>query len=117
MAINEADIAVLQNRLNPEGVLQLIERCKITHVTTVPTVTVFVRLLMYRESEVVVSTMLELKRKHGVPSLAVHDSIIVPQSKADRAAEVLTEQFQKVAGTTPQLVVQSSKGRIAIITQ
>lgn len=73
--------------------------------------------LMYRESEVVVSTMLELKREHGVPSLAVHDSIIVPKSKADLAAAVLKERFQKVTGITPQLVIQGSGSRIATITQ
>jgi pimeloyl-ACP methyl ester carboxylesterase len=36
--------------------------------------------LMYYESVVMVSTMVALMRDHGIPSLAVHDSLIVPQS-------------------------------------
>jgi len=59
--------------------------------------------LMYEESAVVMATMLELKRKHGVPSLAMHDAIIVPKSQAELAAETLKHQFQLVTGVVPTL--------------
>jgi len=64
--------------------------------------------LMFLESQVIISTMLILKRDHGIPSLPVHDSLIVPVSKTWRAREVLRGQFQKVTGriahvkTTPE---------------
>jgi hypothetical protein len=37
--------------------------------------------LMYIESEAIIGAMLTLMRKHQVPSLPVHDSLIVPASK------------------------------------
>jgi hypothetical protein len=49
--------------------------------------------LMFDESRVVIDTMLFLMRKHDIPSLAVHDSIIVPQTQADLAAKVLRSVF------------------------
>jgi hypothetical protein len=42
--------------------------------------------LMWLESAAMFSTMLNLKREYGVPSLSVHDSLIVPASKADLAS-------------------------------
>lgn len=58
--------------------------------------------LMFLESQVIISTMLILKRDHGIPSLPVHDSLIVHVSKAWRAREVLRGQFQKVTGRIAQ---------------
>jgi hypothetical protein len=52
--------------------------------------------LMYYESVVMVSTMMELMRDHGIPSLAVHDSLIVPQSSIDTTAMVLKARFRSV---------------------
>ena len=49
--------------------------------------------LMFDESRVVIDTMLFLIRSHDIPSLAVHDSIIVPQAQADLAAKVLRSVF------------------------
>ena len=49
--------------------------------------------LMFDESRVVIDTMLFLMRKDDIPSLAVHDSIIVPQTQADVAAMVLRAVF------------------------
>jgi len=59
--------------------------------------------LMFPESQVIISTMLILKRNHGIPSLPVYDSLIVPVSKAWRAAEVLRSQFQRVTGRIAKL--------------
>jgi hypothetical protein len=47
--------------------------------------------------------MLILKREHGIPSLPVYDSLIVPVSKAWRAAEVLRGEFQKVTARIAKL--------------
>jgi hypothetical protein len=60
--------------------------------------------LMYRESEAVISTMLRLKREHHIPSLAIHDSLIVPSLKEDIARRVLTDEYRRVIGVEPMLV-------------
>jgi hypothetical protein len=57
---------------------------------------------MFLESQVIIATMFILK-DHGIPSLPVHDSLIVPVSKTWRAREVLRGQFQKVTGRIAQL--------------
>ena len=43
---------------------------------------------MFEESEAVIQTMLALKR-NDIPSIPVHDSLIVPKSDADQAQFVL----------------------------
>jgi hypothetical protein len=57
--------------------------------------------LMYRESEAVIRTMLELMRQYEVPSLGVHDSIIVPANRAEDAAAILS--YESVGGICPCL--------------
>lgn len=42
---------------------------------------------------------------HGVPSLPVHDSLIVPATEEETAKRVLTAQFTRVVGIVPQLRV------------
>ena len=64
--------------------------------------------LMYWESVVMVSTMLDLKRDHGIPSLAVHDSLIVTRSAVKVAATVLKARFQSVTQQKVQLTVKPS---------
>lgn len=59
--------------------------------------------LMWLESEVMFSTMLELMREHQTPSLVVHDSLIVPVSKAEIATERLRRRFQDQQKATPRL--------------
>jgi hypothetical protein len=41
--------------------------------------------LQYREATAVIGTMLILMRTHKVPSLSMHDGLIVPKSKAELA--------------------------------
>jgi len=60
--------------------------------------------LMYAESQVVIGSMKELMAK-GVPSLPVHDSILVPASHQDLAVETLTRHFQAHIGVSPSLDV------------
>jgi hypothetical protein len=61
--------------------------------------------LMYWESAVMVATMLDLMREHGIPSLAVHDSLIVSQSAINVAATALRARFQTVTQQKVQLTV------------
>jgi hypothetical protein len=68
--------------------------------------------LMWQESVVVMSTMEKLMREHTVPSLSVHDSLIVPVSKAHLAAGLLTEHFNDVTRKQPILTVRQ-KGQTA----
>jgi hypothetical protein len=62
--------------------------------------------LMYWESVVITSTMVALMRDHGIPSLAVHDSLIVPQSAITVAATTLRARFQSVTQHEVQLTVK-----------
>jgi hypothetical protein len=63
--------------------------------------------LMFTESEAIIRTMLILKREHGVPSLPVHDALIVPDLDQKLAQEVLSEQFRIETGAKPRLDVNS----------
>jgi hypothetical protein len=49
--------------------------------------------LMWIESQAILKTMLDLKRKYQVPSYPVHDSLIVPKSKADRTVKQLKAHY------------------------
>jgi hypothetical protein len=62
--------------------------------------------LMYLESEAVIGTMLELMREHDLPSLSVHDSLIVPVRRIDEARTVLQRRYREVAGITPYLRIE-----------
>jgi hypothetical protein len=69
---------------------------------------------MFRESQAMIGAMLDLKRNHDVPSLAVHDSLIVPASKTDLAIQALKSRFKAVTGKEAQVVSSSkikSRGR------
>jgi hypothetical protein len=50
-------------------------------------------------------TMLDLMREYRVPSLSVHDSLIVPASKADIAAQRLARRFHWVTQVQPLLKI------------
>jgi len=62
--------------------------------------------LQFAEAEAVVGTMLILMRRHGVPSLSMHDGIIVPRSKWDLATDILTGEYRRVVGVEPMLTVE-----------
>jgi hypothetical protein len=62
--------------------------------------------LMWLESEAVVSTVILLMRS-GVPSLPVHDSLLVPLSAEAMATDILSNNYSHVCGVTPALVVHS----------
>jgi hypothetical protein len=60
--------------------------------------------LMFDESKVIIATMQELMAK-GVPSMPVHDSLIVQASKEALAAYTLSHQFRAHTGVVPKLSV------------
>ena len=62
--------------------------------------------LQFAEAEAVVGTMLILMRRHGVPSLSMHDGLIVPRSKWDLAKDILTREYRRVVGVEPMLTVE-----------
>jgi hypothetical protein len=59
--------------------------------------------LMYTESEAIIGAMLTLMRDHEVPSLPVHDSLIVPASKFNVAKGAIVHHFRKQTGVVPRL--------------
>jgi hypothetical protein len=65
--------------------------------------------LMYIESQAILETMIELMGEL-IPSLAVHDSIIVPISVAQKARSVLTRHYKKFAKVTPVLKTKFPEG-------
>jgi hypothetical protein len=56
---------------------------------------------MYIESEAIIGAMLTLMRDHQVPSLPVHDSLIVPVSKFEVAKGALIDNFREQTGVAP----------------
>jgi hypothetical protein len=65
--------------------------------------------LMYVESRAVFNTMLELMRRK-VPSLAVHDSIIVPIHKHFLASQALRHFYETHTKAEPVFVSHPPKG-------
>jgi hypothetical protein len=61
--------------------------------------------LQYFESNIIVATMLRLLRDHDVPSLAMHDGIIVRASDEDVACRALEAVFEKTTRVKPRLTV------------
>ena len=65
--------------------------------------------LMYIESQAMFEAMLELMAEQ-IPSLAVHDSIIVPLWRAEKARKVLTKHYKTFAKVTPVLKTKIPEG-------
>jgi ribosomal protein L17 len=61
--------------------------------------------LMFTESEVIIGSMLILMKEHGIPSMPVHDSLIVPSHRIAVALEVLRDRFRAETGMLPRLDV------------
>src|SRR5262249_20080655 len=59
--------------------------------------------LQFKEAEAVIRTMLILKRRHRVPSLSMHDGLIVPRWKWDWAKDVLAREYRRQVGVEPML--------------
>jgi hypothetical protein len=61
--------------------------------------------LMYLESQAVFLTILALKDLN-VPSLPVHDSVIVTRDKEQTAREALAKFYEDATGATPHIVIK-----------
>ena len=70
--------------------------------------------LMFLESKAVLGTMLELMTGHGVPSLSVHDSLIVPQSRTKLAELILGRNYYEVVGVRPMLELHPEAATMTI---
>ena len=64
--------------------------------------------LQFLESKAFLSVMLKLMDEHHVPSLPVHDSLIVPKAKAELAEDLLTKAYTDQIGVAP-LIKPSQK--------
>ena len=69
--------------------------------------------LAFRESEIVLATIEELKTR-GIASYPMHDALICKAVDAYKAADVLQEAFQRSCGVRPSLTIQGL-GREVII--
>ena len=69
--------------------------------------------LMYLESQAIIGAMLTLMRDHQVPSLPVHDSLVVPGSKFNLAKEALVHNFRKQTGVLPRLEPEEDLFRLS----
>jgi hypothetical protein len=63
--------------------------------------------LQYRESLGLIATLEELAFRHGIPALPLHDSVIVPASKAAIVARIMVEAFREHAGLSIRVRVKS----------
>jgi hypothetical protein len=64
--------------------------------------------LQYDESVIINATMLRLMREHQIPTLAVHDSLVVQSKHAELTAEKLKENFKAHLGTEPLIKINLS---------
>jgi hypothetical protein len=62
--------------------------------------------LQFIEAEAVINTMLILMREHRIPTLSMHDGIIVPRSGVGWTKTILTQQYRKFVGVEPVLTVE-----------
>lgn len=69
--------------------------------------------LQYRESRVIVHAITSLAFNHDVPSLPIHDSLIVPVSKLALVSSTLRHSFKCEFGQMP--VLTTKKGGITVV--
>jgi hypothetical protein len=65
--------------------------------------------LMFIESQAMIGAMSELMSL-GIPSLSVHDSLIVPASKQEIAEQTLSKHYLKETGAAPVLKINIGRG-------
>lgn len=59
--------------------------------------------LQFKESEIIIKTMLELMNEHDVPALPVHDSLIVPKFSCEITKDILKKNFIEMLAIDVQL--------------
>jgi hypothetical protein len=68
--------------------------------------------LMFAESKAVIATMIELIDGYRIPTLPVHDSLIVPVSGVETAKKALARNYAHVASIEPVLKITSRLKRL-----
>jgi hypothetical protein len=66
--------------------------------------------LMGIEAEALRMALLTLLEEDGVMALPLHDALLVPESKAERAMERLREAFWWAAGIKPRITIKTPRG-------
>ncbi len=61
--------------------------------------------LMFQESEILVDVLLKLEGRN-IAALPIHDAVIVPEGRADEAAEVMRQVFQKRTGLPGEVSIE-----------
>ena len=61
-----------------------------------------------------VRAMLQLKRAYGIPSLTVHDSIIVRERDVCAAAEAVARGFKSVCDVEPEFGNWNRPGSVSV---
>ena len=61
------------------------------------------------ESTAVIAAVKTLAFDHDIPALPLHDALIVPETKAEIAAQCLFDSFYKQVGIAPHITVSTHK--------
>ncbi|HEY8383001.1 MAG TPA: hypothetical protein VIL09_12710 [Microvirga sp.] len=62
--------------------------------------------LMFRESEAVIGTMIHLIKAYEIPSLPVHDSLLVPVSQISQCRNLLIDHYRYQCRIEPQVRIE-----------
>jgi hypothetical protein len=65
--------------------------------------------LQFIESTAVIAAVKRLAFEHDIPALPLHDALMVPESKADIAAQCLFESFFVHVGIAPHITISTHK--------
>lgn len=65
--------------------------------------------LQFIESTAVIDAVKTLAFVHDIPALPLHDALMVPESKAEIAAQCLFESFYKHVGIAPHITISSHR--------
>jgi hypothetical protein len=63
--------------------------------------------LHYKESQTILRTMERLALELSIPSLPIHDALIVAQSRANIASHILRDEFKKAMGVKPIIKIKT----------
>lgn len=65
---------------------------------------------MFRESEAIIGTMIHLIKDYQVPTLPIHDSLLVPVSKIRQCRKLLVDHYRYSCEVEPRVTVDYPEG-------
>jgi hypothetical protein len=65
--------------------------------------------LQRREADVMLGRVAPRLQQEGIPSLSLHDGLLVKRQHVDRAREIVIEEFQKETGITPDVRTEPNR--------